>query len=75
MLITTPFAASIATLTAVPVACLAASGVHPGGATLLGAGLAGLAGLTLVSERWRRGHGPIPADAEPSGAPTVPATD
>lgn len=48
------YATTIAALATVPVACAAASGAGAAGSTLLGAGLAGLAGLTLVSERWRR---------------------
>jgi hypothetical protein len=45
---------SIATLATAPLACAAASGVGLGGSSLMGAGLFGLAALTILSERWRR---------------------
>jgi len=53
-MLATPFTASIATLAALPVALAAASGATAGGTTMLGAGLVGLAGMTVLSERWRR---------------------
>jgi len=44
----------IAALATAPLACAAVSGVGPGGSSLMGTGLVGLATLTIVSERWKR---------------------
>lgn len=49
-----PLPLSIAALASAPLACVAASGVGFGGSSLMGAGLVGLAALTIISERWRR---------------------
>jgi len=61
-------------LAALPVACAAATGTSAGGATLVAAGLIGLGGLTLVSERWRRAARRDAAATLPeTGATTDPA--
>lgn len=64
---------SIAALTTAPLACAAVSDVGLGGSSLMGAGLVGLAALTILSERWRRRAARIaaaPENAEHAPEPT-----